>query len=500
MKLHFIRTLLITALMTLSAETISQGQSDWPIITRRGDTLYEGAKPFRFFGIAAPNLHQNEGQLLPDFSNRWPDEYETRDVFEAMRYLGARATRTFSLSIYDPRDPEGKNVYITGRREYNEEALKCLDRVLALAGEYDIRVIIPLVAAQHFQGWRGADEFAALAGKPLQQAAFWTDEDLKADYRHLFYTLANRKNTVSGILYKDDPAILAWQFGNEFDVYPHENNFDYNKLREILGLWSSEMAAYMKSVDPKHLVMTAGYHIDSYLADPNIDIVSIHLYEHWNRLGGHSTDLAQLAADEWALCKGKKPLIVDEFGMGGVETCEALMDEIRASGITGGLIWGIRGHRRDGGWYYHNEGGSVHNSYHIPGFDTGRDYFEREILDLLRGEAYAIRGEAIPAMRPPVGRPAIFTLGKGLTWRGSSLAQYYVLQRADAKDGPWKTIATGVVDSQIPNALAFEQSGASNPGPIYIDQTKAAGMPRWYRVKGVNVSGESDWSEAFCDR
>jgi hypothetical protein len=489
-----------TRIVTLLAMTATllplnaKAAADWPIVTRRGDTLYEGDKPFRFLGIAAPNLHQNENQLHPDYSNRWPDEYEIRDTFEAMRYLGARATRTFSLSIYSPQDKEGLNVYIQGRRLYNEDALRCLDCVLALAHEYDIRLIIPLIASQHFEGWRGADEFAAFEGKPPLEGAFWTDEAVKADYKHLFSTLANRRNTVSGILYKDDPAILAWQFGNEFDVYATDNHFDADKLKALLDPWCREMAAYMKSVDPKHLVMSAGFHLQCYIEDPNIDVVSIHLYEHWNHLGGNFTDLAVLAENEWQLCKGKKPLIVDEFGMGKPESMERLMAEIRKSGITGGLIWSIRSHRRDGGWYYHNEGGSVHNSYHIPGFDTGHDYYERRLLDSLRENAWAIRGETVPPMRSPVQAPVLYPLGDGLTWRGSTLAQYYILQRASSPDGPWTTLATGLLDSQVPDALALEKSGADNPGPLYIDPSAPGATPRYYRVKGVNLSGESPWS------
>lgn len=482
-----------------AAQTPSAPQNTaWPVITRDGDRLYEGTRPFRFFGIAAPNLHQNEGQLLPDFSNRFPNEYEIRDVLEAMRYLGARATRTFSLSVYSPEDPKGLPVYIEGRRQYNEDALRCLDLVLALCHEYDVRVIIPLIASQHFGGWHGVDEFAALAGKPPLQGVFWTDEDVKADYKHLFETLANRRNTVSGILYKDDPAILAWQFGNEFDIYAPDNGFDRDLLMKLVTPWTKEMSAFMKSVDPNHLVMSAGFHLDEYLDDPNVDIVSLHLYEHWNHLAGNDTPLAILAAEEQALCKGRKPLIVDEFGMARPQSCKDLMDEIRTDGIVGGLIWGIRGHRRDGGWYYHNEGGSTHNSYHIPGFDTGRDYNERQLLDLLRVEAYAIREEPVPAMRKPVQAPIIYAVGEGLTWRGSTLAQYYILQRAPAPDGPWETIATGIQDSQIPDAKSFEESGAVNPGPLYIDQGDTDRSPKFYRVKGVNAAGESNWSPVFA--
>ena len=71
---------------------VDSAADPWPIITRRGDALYEGDRPFRFLGLDTPNLQQHESQVLPDYSNRFPDEYETRDALETLRRVGARAT------------------------------------------------------------------------------------------------------------------------------------------------------------------------------------------------------------------------------------------------------------------------------------------------------------------------------------------------------------------------------------------------------------------------
>jgi mannan endo-1,4-beta-mannosidase len=103
----------------------------WPIITRKGDQLMEGSSVFRFFGLCAPNIQQNESQIRVDRTNRFPDEYEIRDILDGLRRVGSRATRTFSLSVYSP-DDKGMPVYISGRLKYNEEAFRCLDLVIAL--------------------------------------------------------------------------------------------------------------------------------------------------------------------------------------------------------------------------------------------------------------------------------------------------------------------------------------------------------------------------------
>ena len=261
--------------------------------------------------MCAPNIQQNESQINIDRTNRFPDEYEIRDIPDGLKRVGSRVTRTFTLSVYSPEDKD-MPVYISGRR----------------------------------------------------------------------------KNTVNGILYKNDPAILAWQLGNEFGSYPGDRGLKYEEWSPKILAWSLEMDAYIKKADQNHLVMEAGGADRSKLiADPNIEIISDHLYEYWNRMSGRPWVLSPLALESYNQCKGKKPLIIDEFGLGSTENLRELMKTIRESNIAGGLMWSIRSHRRDGGWYYHNEGGTPVSSFHIPGFSAGFGNDEIKILELLRKEA-----------------------------------------------------------------------------------------------------------------
>lgn len=490
----FLATVLLAtlAMAALQAQPIAAGR-DWPIITRRGDQLFEGNRQFRFLGLDAPSLLTNNEELRGDWANRFPDEFEIRDTFGGLQREGARATRTFALTVYSPKD-HGIPVYISGRRTYNEEAFRCMDRVIALAHEYDIRLIIPLIASQSFERIRGIDEFANLAGKP--SAAFWTDEDVKADYRDLVRFVLNRRNTVNGIRYKDDPAILAWQFGNEFGSYTGDRKLDSAEFSPRITAWSLEMAAYIKKIDANHLVMEAnGADRAALIADSNIDIISDHFYEYWNRLSGEPTDLAPLAAASRQVCRGKKVLIVDEFGLGSTENLRSLMDTIVDDGIAGGLMWSTRGHRRDGGWYYHNEGGTLVNSFHVPGFAAGFGFEETRLLDLLRQDAYHIRNEVPPPPSLPEPVPVLMIKGDGFTWKGSTGAASYTIERSERPEGPWMVLAVGLQDSVIADVADFEDTPrASEPLQLYTDESKERGHHYFYRIKAVNAAGETGYS------
>ncbi|MGQ7147604.1 hypothetical protein ACUOA8_54170, partial [Escherichia sp. SS-MK2] len=69
---------------------------------------------------------------------------------------------------------------------------------------------------------------------------------------------------------------------------------------------------------------------------------------------------------------------------------------------AGGFIWGFRGHRHDGGFYWHKEY-TGHYSYHLPGFPVeGKANQEMEVVDLVRNASAQMAGlEKAPALPVP---------------------------------------------------------------------------------------------------
>ncbi len=431
-------------------------------ITRDGDRLMEGDRPYRFVSFNIPNLLVIEDAFSFTDPNpwRWPDEYEIEDALESVRQMGGQVVRTYVISVFREGSDMGRTVHVLAPGEFNEEGFRALDKVLQIANQKGIRVIIPLVDQWKWMG--GIGQYAAFRGKPA--AAFWTDPEVIADFKQTIDYIVNRKNHYTGVVYRDDPAILAWETGNEVDVHHG---------------WTRQIAAYIKQVDPNHLVVDgasrSGVSQES-LDDPNVDIVTTHHYPGWWK--GFVGPIREARAAS----KGKKPYFVGEYGFVGADMFRQTIDAVIDDGVAGALAWSLRFHSRDGGFYWHSEvlGGDLYKAYHWPGFDSGQAYDEREVLDMMRAAAFKIQGRDAPPRQPPAA-PELLPIDEvsRISWRGSAGAASYDVQRSDRATGPWTTIASDVSDA----AVQYR--------PLYDDRSAVPGHSYYYRVVAHNPAGSS---------
>jgi len=122
-------------------------------------------------------------------------------------------------------------------------------------------------------------------------------------------------------------------------------------------------------------------------------------------------------------------------------------------------------------------------------------YDEIRLLDLLRKEAYLIRGIPTPEIEKPAPVPVLFLRKEGFTWRGSTGAAYYIMERSETEDGHWKVIATGLEDSVLQEVAKFESSpAASEPLTLFTDESAESGKVYYYRIKAANIAGETGYS------
>ena len=456
-SLHISASLAIVVLILLG-----QLQAQFKdFVTRSGDKLIDGDRQLRFISFNIPNLHYLEDYLPFRGINPWrlPDEFEIRDALTAIKQLGGKVTRMYVLSVRRQDDAPDIIRHVEGLGKFNEDAFRTLDKVLQIANEVGVRVIIPFV--DNWKWWGGVGEYAAFRGK--EKEAFWTDPQLIADFEKTMAFVINRTNTCTGITYRNDKAILAWETGNELAA-PFS--------------WTREIAAYVKSLDTNHLLIEgtlARELSQDAIGDPNIDILSTHHY------GDPNVSLQYIVSNQ-RLAKGKKPYLIGEYGIVATQDIRAITDTIIHQGLAGGMLWSLRFRDREGGFYNHYEYNRV-SSYRWPGFSSGEIYDERMVLSIMREKAYEIDRETQPRVPIPE-KPALLAFNdvSSISWQGTVGAQSYVVERRDADSTEWRDLAEDVDESRYQYR------------PLFCDTSAEFGRKYSYRVKAMNESGASDYS------
>jgi mannan endo-1,4-beta-mannosidase len=431
-------------------------------VSRDGDALEDGNGEFRFISFNIPNLHYVEDDMRFEqgLPFRLPDAFEIDDALATIEQMGGQVVRMYALSVKKADDPPGLPRHILGPGQLNEEALAVLDQVVAAAGRHRVRLILPFV--DQWSWWGGLAELAGFRGKKLE--AIWTDPELIEDYKKIIASVVSRVNTATGIRYRDDKTILAWETGNELGS-PDS--------------WTRIMAAHIKSLDSNHLVIDGAMRktvSQASLEDPNIDFVQTHHYDKDPR------DMLEGILRNRELSRGRKPYHVGEFGFLGTEALRAVMDTVIDQKIAGALLWSLRYRSRDGGFYWHHEpaGGDYFKAYHWPGFEIGEYYDERRFLRIVREKAFEIRDLTPPSIPIPAP-PRLLSVSDGaqMTWQGSVGATCYDVARAEAAEGPWTVAGEGVSDAQVQYR------------PLFSDESARPGKTYYYRVMARNPAGAS---------
>jgi hypothetical protein len=445
-----------------------------------GDKLMDETGELRFISFNVPCVHYSEDNMAFTETNPWrlPDEYEIADALESVRQMGGQVVRIYTLSVRRPGEDPNIPRHVIGPGRFNDEVYNSLDMTLAVANRKGIRIIFPFI--DNARWWGGVEACAAFRGK--EREAFWTAPDLFEDYKAIVASVINRTNSVTGIKYRDDKAILAWETGNELNCPPE---------------WTVKAAAFIKSIDKNHLVID-GYHLtpvrELSLQDKNIDIVTTHYYPVMFRVPVTPADMIDQIKTNAALARGKKAYFVGEFGFIPTKDVESLLQTVMDEKISGALIWSLRFHNRDGGFYSHSEpfGGDIFKAYHWPGFASGDAFDETRLLSLIRRKSFEIRN--IPA--PPLEKPAAPLLldikdDAEISWQGSAGASSYNVERAQSKNpaspkgyaeasGPWLTAGNNISDADLQYRPLFNDTGAET------------GKSYYYRVIAQNSAGISE--------
>ncbi|WP_155994823.1 cellulase family glycosylhydrolase [Butyrivibrio sp. WCE2006] len=471
-------------------------------ITCEGTRLMDGDKELRFISLNYP-------QATSD--NPWEQE----NAIKTIKAMGGKVTRTYVMPVYNSQNE--KWAYVTGvdaddNLIFNEDALNALDNLLAVCNKHGIRVIIPFVDHWHWVG--GMESYVWLAGLSEGDTPrrgtfydwawkFYSEEKPRHYFKQMIEHLLDRKNTVTGVKYKDDKAILCWETGNELGGNPKAQEDHDAELTE----WTRDIAGFVKSLDENHLVLDGRMSTttSSRKSDNPSDILGAHYYEG---------DFAQRCAEETDIvhCEAQKPYILGEFGTYvSAEPCNRVFEEAVKHNANGTMMWSLRAHKDGYGFYFHDEDG-YWASYHWPGFPAGSYYGEREILRSVYAYAQIVNNNAsnydeaknIPIPAPETDEaPLLYEESfKGssvsdIKWRGVVGGAYYEIQRMEVvadentDESSWVTIASEnekVYDS----GRNWEDDRDCIAG--FNDETAIDGRTYSYRLRACNESGKGLWS------
>ncbi|KAL3838704.1 hypothetical protein ACJIZ3_023295 [Penstemon smallii] len=227
------RNSLVTNLI-LSILSIVHLQTSQGFVKTRGSQFLLNGRPFYFNGFNAYWLMYTAS--FPSTKNK-----VTNVFYQASRFK-MNVARTWAFSDGGNRPLQISPGY------YNEVMFKGLDFVLSEAKKHGIYLILSLVNNyDDFGGKKQYVQWANSKGQNLKNIdEFFTNPITKSHYKNHIKTVLTRINSITGIAYKDDPTIFAWELINE------------PKCSDLSGkafqAWVVEMSTYLKSIDRNHLL------------------------------------------------------------------------------------------------------------------------------------------------------------------------------------------------------------------------------------------------------
>ena len=79
--------------------------------------------------------------------------------------------------------------------------------------------------------------------------------------------------------------------------------------------------------------------------------------------------------------------------------------------------------------------------------------------------------------------------------RGAAGATFTGAAAALTGEGPWTVVADGLADSVVADAKTFEVENHGQPIALWFDEFAVPGQSYYYRVRGFNPAGSTDYSQ-----
>lgn len=460
-------------------------------VTRSGTSLQLAGQPFRYSG---PNIEwlglEEYGPHDPQGA-RYPTHFEIDDAFDTAKEMGARVVRSQTMG-----DSVGCDLCIEPQMGvFNPKAFESIDYAVKAAHDRGIRLIITLLGDCSTCTFGGPGKLLEWTHQ-TDMTAFFTNPAVIDAYEKHVAAVMNHKNALTGIAYKDDPTILAWENCNMCGLVAifGSSSKDY---WPYLG-WVDTVGNFIKSIDKKHLYLdtTGFFRFDPRALDAKTpDLITFEYYPHWDALfgSGAKTTAESFVHDAADVTQHGKVYIINEYGWDITnwptrDDFQKVLTTLETDhNITGDGYWALEAHNNNFGWQAipadinnptyarYGESGQWWALYYGGAktmINTADDMEAR--AQMLRTHAYVMAGATVPPHMVPAA-PVLTTQGWGfIGWRGSAGAVVYSVQRKAGESATWETICDKCA------------TDADTPWP---DPKPLPGFNAKYRVIAYNADG-----------
>lgn len=298
---------------------------------------------------------------------------------QSLSDMGVNCIRTWAFA-----DGTGSSSLQPAPGVFNEAVFQSLDKVVATCKSLNMKLM--LVLTNFWPEYGGMAQYVKWSREQAEEPCsvderheilashFYDDPWCRKAFMKFIKTLILRKNTITGILYRDEPAIMGWSLANEPRQY-----LDVGCTKRSIHTWSHMMAEYVHSLDSNHLVCmdcegffgpsmakrkkhysnpfdASKYGTDFALdcSSGYIDVCCIHAYpEKWLQTSDGKKIcgfMEKWIKDHLDVCESelKKPLLLSEFGfVHGPEKSENYVDFAslmiqylgKKTKLAGNLFW-----------------------------------------------------------------------------------------------------------------------------------------------------------------
>uniref|UniRef100_A0A453FEK8 mannan endo-1,4-beta-mannosidase n=1 Tax=Aegilops tauschii subsp. strangulata TaxID=200361 RepID=A0A453FEK8_AEGTS len=175
-----------------------------PFVERRGAQLFLEGRPFYINGW--------NSYWLMDQAVEPASRHRVSDMFRAATGMGLTVCRTWAFN------DGAYNALQLSPGHFDERVFRALDLVVVEARRHGVRLVLSL--ANNLEAYGGKTQYVRWAwdegvGLTASNDSFFFDPAIRDYFKVYLKALLTRTNHLTGVQYKDDPTILAWELMNE---------------------------------------------------------------------------------------------------------------------------------------------------------------------------------------------------------------------------------------------------------------------------------------------